>query len=157
MKTTKIITIITSLLVLVTITVVGIVSGNTNLLIAPGLAVIVALFNAKHIFEDPDAITELKGSHAEKVRTLEHQQADMKAGFEKLLEQMEAHFAQELAKKDADVQASSISAIKEKTKRIEAERQLDIYKPRPSRPDGRDIAPGYTVNSGGRPPNPSPE
>lgn len=116
-------------------------------IIGPILAIVSAAIGAKHIFDDPEAITELKGSHAEEVRHLQHQQADMKAHYEQLLAQVEAHFAQELSKKDSDYNALAVSAIDEKKLRIEAQRKLAEIRNAGKRPMGSMIAPGSAHTS----------
>ena len=121
-------------------------------IIGPILAIVSAAIGAKHIFDDPEAITELKAEHAETIRAMEHGHADFVAERVAHERNMQAKHAQAIAAKDAEINAANVSAINEKTKRVETERQLSIYKPRPDRPDGSRIAPGYTPNTGSRPP-----
>jgi hypothetical protein len=140
MNKAKIITIYTSLVILVTITIVGIYSGNTNLLIAPGLAVVVALFNAKHIFEDPEATTKLKDEHSDAIRGLKLGHADVVAeirsehavtiaGLEKdiaslndLLLKKDEEQVKIIAKKDTEI-------ARERDARNKAEKERDSRPP----------------------------
>ena len=124
MKTTKIITIITSLLVLVTITAVGLFGGNTNILIAPGLAVVVALFGAKHIFEDPEATAKLKDEHADAIRKMKADHSNVIDEITKAETEREAHvenvamkvhadYRETIAQKDAVIAALKLKLAEE--------------------------------------------
>ena len=102
MKTVKIITICTGLVILATITGVGIHSGNTNILIAPGLAVVVALLGAKHIFEDPEATAKLKDEHADAIRKMKADHADVIDELKKAETERESHVEKVAMKVHAD-------------------------------------------------------
>lgn len=136
MKTTKIITIITSLLVLVTITGVGLFSGNTNVLIAPGLAVVVALFNAKHIFEDPEATTKLKEEHADEIRAMKHGHADFVAERVAAERETESKHRGEVAKLQAETTALKSKLVDTEKARQELHRKYTDIMPK-ARPIGQ--------------------
>lgn len=103
-------------------------------IVGPCIGICASVIGAKHLFNDPDATTELKGSHAEQVRTLEHQHADTITELEKSHGELKANFEERLAEKDAEINEFSISAINEKKKRVEAEAKYQkLLKPKESK------------------------
>jgi len=164
MKTAKIITICTGLVLLIVIATIGILGivgylkitegVAAGVIITPAIGIILAIVNAKHLFDDPETTTKLKDEHADEVRRIKNEHADVIAQRDKadakadarnaeIALKVHADYRATIAQKDAEINAAGVSAINEKTKRVEAERQLDIYKPRPNRPDGSRIAPGH--------------
>lgn len=123
MKLTKIITVIICLIVLLTITGVGIFSGNYNLLFAPGCAVVVAAFKSKHLFDDPEAVTELKIQHSDVIRTLTQASANKEVEFNQSGARLKAHYEYLLAEERAKV-------VKFESAAERAAKDLEEYKKR---------------------------
>lgn len=123
MKTTKIITVIVCLIVLLTITGVGVFSGNYSLLFAPGLAVVVAAFKSKHLYDDPEVVSELKIQHSDAIRTLTQASAEKEVEFNRSEARLKTHYEDLLSEERAKV-------VKFESAAERAAKDLEEYKDR---------------------------
>ncbi|OYV05287.1 MAG: hypothetical protein CFE26_12360, partial [Verrucomicrobiales bacterium VVV1] len=87
-------------------------------IIGPILAIVSAAIGAKHIFDDPEAITELKAEHAQKIRGMEHGHSDFVAERVAAERETESNHRGEVAKLQAE-----IAALKSKLVDTEKARQ----------------------------------
>ena len=117
--------------------------------IGPCLGIITAAFNAKHLFEDPEAVTELKHKHADEILALTASHAEREAQSAKASSEREAQsVARERTaaaqQQQRDQQALAVAKtenaqlkIELQKKQTEIERQqrmVAAYKPKPISP-----------------------
>lgn len=174
MRTAKIITIITGIVLLIGITVVGILGitgiipitekAAVGVIITPAIGIILAIFNAKHLFDDPEATTKLKDEHADEVRRIKNEHADVIAQRDKadakaearsteIAMKVHADYRETIAQKDAEIDAAGVRATNDKKLMMELQRKIRDLTPYQDRPDGSRIAPVHTPNSGYAPPS----
>ncbi len=105
-------------------------------IIGPILAIVSAAIGAKHIFDDPDAITELKGEHAEKIRDMEHGHADFVAERVAAERETESKHRGEVAKLQAEIAALKSKLVDTEKARQELHRKYTDIMPK-ARPIGQ--------------------
>ena len=112
MRPAKIITIITGIVLLIGVTVVGILGitgvipitekAAVGVIITPAIGIILAIFNAKHLFDDPEATTKLKNEHSDAIRAIKNEHSDVIAGLKEAESKRDAHVEKVAMKVDAD-------------------------------------------------------
>lgn len=172
MRTAKIITIITGIVLLIGITVVGILGitgvipitekAAVGVIITPAIGIILAIFNAKHLFDDPEATTKLKDDHADAIRKMKEDHADVIADRDKaeakaqarsteIAMKVHADYRETIAKKDAEIAALTLKLANTEKARQELFRKYTDIMPK-ARPIGSMIAPGSAHTSAPAPP-----
>jgi hypothetical protein len=170
MRTAKIITIITGIVLLIGITVVGILGitgvipitekAAVGVIITPAIGIILAIFNAKHLFDDPEATTKLKDDHADAIRALKEGHADVIAERDKadakaqarsteIALKVHADYRETIAQKDAVIAALNLKLTEEHQRLTEAWKKIP---PANARPMGSMMAPGSAHTSTPIPP-----
>jgi hypothetical protein len=92
-------------------------------IVGPCLGIVVSVLSAKHLFNDPEAITKLKDEHADEIRALKHKHSDAVAENEKLqqtIAELKAAHAEETKKLKAD----NVKYISDQANRPRAPRSL---------------------------------
>ena len=162
MKTAKIITICIGLILLVVIATIGILGivgyikitegVAAGVIITPAIGIILAIVNAKHLFDDPEATTKLKDDHADAIRKMKEDHADVIAGLKKAEAEREKHVSDVAMKVHADYRETI--AQKDATIALERERRAAVEKklmPPPPRASTMFMAPGSAKTT--RPPH----
>ena len=94
-------------------------SAIVTAILGPCLGIVVALLNAKHVFDDPEAITKLKEEHHQAILDIKSTIANDKAVSNESQKQAQAQIEGTHSKIIAEIKEAHVGAIAEMTQRAE--------------------------------------